>query len=94
MPSAKARASILTTGKPTGITLIIITWDDWGGWFDHVPPFLLGGESNGWGKSYTYGFRVPLLFVPVNCTVPSVRKVRFCIRMFSKFGLALPVVAS
>jgi hypothetical protein len=64
MPSAKARASILTTGKPTGITLIIITRDDWGGWFDHVPPFLLGGESNGWGKSYTYGFRVPLLFVP------------------------------
>lgn len=28
-----------------------------------MPPFLLGGESNGWGKGHTYGFRVPLLFV-------------------------------
>ena len=45
-------------------TAIIITWDDWGGWFDHVPPFMLGGEGNQhWGESYTYGFRVPLLFV-------------------------------
>jgi hypothetical protein len=44
-------------------TAILITWDDWGGWYDHVPPFMLGGEGNGWGASYTYGFRVPLLVV-------------------------------
>jgi phospholipase C len=44
-------------------TAIFILWDDWGGWFDHVPPFLLGGQGNGWGKSYTYGFRVPFLVV-------------------------------
>lgn len=44
-------------------TAVFITWDDWGGWFDHVPPFKVGGQSNGWGKSYTYGFRVPLLVV-------------------------------
>jgi phospholipase C len=44
-------------------TAIFIVWDDWGGWFDHVPPFKLGGQSNGWGEYYTYGFRVPMLVV-------------------------------
>ncbi len=44
-------------------TAIFILWDDWGGWFDHVPPFKLGGQGNNWGKNYTYGFRVPLLVV-------------------------------
>ena len=43
-------------------TAILITWDDWGGWYDHVPPFRIGQE-NGWGTGYTYGFRVPLLVV-------------------------------
>jgi phospholipase C len=43
-------------------TAILITWDDWGGWYDHVPPFRIG-QSNGWGQSYVYGFRVPLLVV-------------------------------
>jgi hypothetical protein len=44
-------------------TAILITWDDWGGWYDHVPPFKTGGQTNGWGQSYTYGFRVPMLVV-------------------------------
>jgi phospholipase C len=44
-------------------TAVFIAWDDWGGWFDHVPPFKVGGQSNGWGNNYTYGFRVPLLVV-------------------------------
>ena len=43
-------------------TAILITWDDWGGWYDHVAPYLIGQE-NGWGQSYIYGFRVPLLVV-------------------------------
>jgi|HubBroStandDraft_2_1064218.scaffolds.fasta_scaffold00538_10 phospholipase C len=37
-------------------TAIIITWDDWGGWYDHVPPPSII-------NSYEYGFRVPLLVV-------------------------------
>jgi phospholipase C len=45
-------------------TAILITWDDWGGWYDHVPPFHLGGwPAHHWGAGYTYGFRVPLLVV-------------------------------
>ena len=44
-------------------TVIFITWDDWGGWYDHVPPFMADGAGKNWGKGYTYGFRVPLLVV-------------------------------
>jgi phospholipase C len=32
---------------------IILTWDDWGGWYDHVKPPLY--------NSYELGFRVPIL---------------------------------
>ncbi len=34
---------------------IFITWDDWGGWFDHVKPPII--------NSYELGFRVPLIVV-------------------------------
>jgi len=38
-----------------GNTAIFITWDDWGGWYDHVAPPII--------NSYEYGFRVPLIVV-------------------------------
>jgi hypothetical protein len=44
-------------------TVIFITWDDWGGWYDHVPPFNLVNDGISWGSGYVYGFRVPLLVV-------------------------------
>jgi phospholipase C len=34
---------------------IFIVWDDWGGWYDHVPPKIF--------DSYEYGFRVPMIVV-------------------------------
>jgi phospholipase C len=36
-------------------TAIFITWDDWGGWYDHVAPSIQ--------NSYEYGFRVPMIVV-------------------------------
>ena len=36
-------------------TAIVIVWDDWGGFFDHVPPKLYGSGQ--------LGFRVPALIV-------------------------------
>ena len=36
-------------------TAIFVTWDDWGGWYDHVPPPQL--DANG------LGLRVPLLVI-------------------------------
>jgi phospholipase C len=38
-----------------GNTAIFVTWDDWGGWYDHVAPPII--------SSYEYGFRVPLIVV-------------------------------
>ena len=40
-------------------TAIFITWDDWGGWYDHEPPTILPGIQG----DYQYGFRVPFLVV-------------------------------
>jgi phospholipase C len=36
-------------------TAIFVTWDDWGGWYDHVKPPVY--------NSYELGFRVPLVVV-------------------------------
>jgi len=36
-------------------TAIFVTWDDWGGWYDHVPPPII--------NSYQYGFRVPMIVI-------------------------------
>ncbi|MGA9306711.1 MAG: alkaline phosphatase family protein [Candidatus Sulfotelmatobacter sp.] len=41
-------------------TVIILTWDDWGGWYDHVPPAVIANGSS-WGSGYVYGFRVPMV---------------------------------
>ena len=43
-------------------TAIIITWDDWGGWYDHVAPRVIN-DGVSWGSGYVYGFRVPLIVV-------------------------------
>jgi phospholipase C len=34
-------------------TAIFLTWDEWGGFYDHVPPPTVDG--------FGYGFRVPLI---------------------------------
>jgi len=44
-------------------TAIIITWDDWGGWYDHVPPPKVLKDCQEWGCGFVYGFRVPLIVV-------------------------------
>jgi hypothetical protein len=59
------------SGKYWSSTVIIVTWDDWGGWFDHMPrvpafpnaykdlnnPPPNPADPNEWG------FRVPLLLI-------------------------------
>jgi phospholipase C len=44
-------------------TAIFITWDDWGGWYDHVSPPKVLVDCAEWGCGYVYGFRVPLIVV-------------------------------
>ncbi len=43
-------------------TAIIVTWDDWGGWYDHVAPKVVN-DGTSWGAGYVYGFRVPLIVI-------------------------------
>lgn len=52
-------------------TVIFVVWDDWGGYYDDVPPPDCPGPGqctgytggNGNGQQYVYGFRVPFLVV-------------------------------
>ncbi|HVM91411.1 MAG TPA: alkaline phosphatase family protein [Terriglobales bacterium] len=41
-------------------TAILITWDDWGGWYDHVPP---PPSSSSCPDVFCMGFRVPFMVV-------------------------------
>jgi len=43
-------------------TAIFITWDDWGGWYDHVVPTVID-DGVSWGSGFVYGFRVPIIVV-------------------------------
>src|SRR5437868_10602121 len=38
-------------------TAVIITWDDWGGWYDHVPPPKVIADRTSWGSGLC--LRVP-----------------------------------
>jgi phospholipase C len=40
-------------------TAIFVTWDDWGGWYDHVAPPILAGVQG----DYQLGFRVPFIVI-------------------------------
>jgi phospholipase C len=40
-------------------TAILITWDDWGGFYDHEPPTILAKPEG----DYQYGIRVPFIAV-------------------------------
>jgi phospholipase C len=58
-------------------TVIFVTWDDWGGWYDHVKPTI--------NSSYETGFRVPLLVVSTYAKTGYVSKVRYTFGSFLKF---------
>ena len=45
-------------------TLILVTWDDWGGWYDHVPPPIINADE--------VGFRTPLLIISAYPAKPGV----------------------
>lgn len=39
---------------------IVITWDDWGGWYDHVAPPVRTCKN---GQTFQAGFRIPAIIV-------------------------------
>jgi phospholipase C len=69
-----AQLKAIVDGQLWGRTVVFITWDDWGGWFDHVtPPNVEPWKSAGKrpadafpafdGQQFRYGSRVPCLVV-------------------------------
>jgi len=40
-------------------TAVVLAWDDFGGWYDHVRPTILPAPQGG----YQLGFRVPMIFI-------------------------------
>src|SRR5207302_10186596 len=45
----------IMSGRDWSSTAIFLAWDDWGGFYDHVPPPTVDGQG--------YGLRVPLLVI-------------------------------
>ena len=50
-----AMIGAVQNGPDAANTVIFVSWDDYGGWYDHVPPPQVDGTG--------YGIRVPLLIV-------------------------------
>jgi phospholipase C len=88
------RIRAITRGPQWPHTAVFLTWDDWGGWYDHVKPPLdrrwTGGGHAGYHNSqFRYGNRVPLIVISpyarqmVNHTFNShASVVKFCLRLF------------
>ncbi len=56
-----AIANALMQGPHWNETLLIVTWDDWGGFYDHVAPAVAPCSAG--GGPFNLGFRVPTLLV-------------------------------
>jgi len=88
------RVHAAATGPLWAKTAIFITWDDWGGWYDHVAPPVAstwpgGGHAGYHNSQFRYGPRVPCLVVSpyakqgINHTFYShASVVKFCLWLF------------
>jgi phospholipase C len=88
------RISLVANSPLWPSTAIFITWDDWGGWSDHVAPpkvatWTGGGHAGYRGSQFRYGPRVPLLAISpyarpgLNHDFSShASVVKFCLRLF------------
>jgi len=65
-------------------TAIIVVWDEWGGFYDHVPPPQVDRVS--------YGFRVPLLVISPYTKVGTSRDGGYVSHTFYSFGSLLKFV--
>ncbi len=56
-------------------TLLILTWDEWGGFYDHVKPPVVERYSN--GKPFRYGYRVPCIIISPYSRAGSISHIEF-----------------
>jgi phospholipase C len=98
------RIHAAATGPLWAQTAIFVTWDDWGGWSDHVAPPLVsrwqgGGHAGYRGSQFRYGPRVPCLAISpyarqeIDHTFLSHASiVKFCMRLFSLKAWGAPAL--
>ena len=60
----------VTTGPEWSRTMLVITYDEWGGFFDHVPPPVANDPDP---NTRLRGFRVPCIVVAPRAAAPSRR---------------------
>ena len=89
------RIKLLGSSPLWASTAIFITWDDWGGWYDHVdPPNVAQWPNDGTsyaGTQFRYGPRVPCLVVSPYAEKGYISKnfhshvsvVKFCLHNFN-----------
>jgi phospholipase C len=86
-------------------TAVFITWDDWGGWYDHVAPpnqsAWQAGPPSYSGTQFRYGYRVPCLVLSpfarkgvISNKYSHVSIVKFCLRMFAVAAWDAPALAA
>ena len=83
---------------------MIITWDDWGGWYDHVKAperstWTGQGPKGYHGSQFRYGYRVPCLVVSpyarqqvISKMYSHVSVVKFCLRLFGLPAWSAPAL--
>ena len=67
----------LMTSSSWSSSLFVLTWDDWGGWYDHVAPPQVDGGG--------YGMRVPALLVSPYAPNGSIDKTTYDFTSILKF---------
>lgn len=98
------RVQAVATGPQWPNTAIFITWDDWGGWFDHVAPpnqsSWPGGPPSYNNTQFRYGYRVPCLVLSpyarqsvIHEQYSHVSIVKFCLRTFGLQAWNAPALA-
>lgn len=75
-------------------TIIVVEWDDWGGWYDHVTP-----PAPAWNAvdPYEYGFRVPVILLsPYAKTgiVDHTTRGRECVNALIEHIFGLPYISA
>jgi phospholipase C len=85
-------------------TALIITWDDWGGWYDHVTPPKQStwpgqGPTGYHGSQFRYGNRVPCVVVSpyagrqiVSRLYSHASVVKLCLRLFGLAAWSAPAL--
>jgi phospholipase C len=75
-------------------TVIVVEWDDWGGWYDHVTP-----PAPAWNLTdpYEYGFRTPVIVLSAYAqlgTVDHTVRGRECVNALIEDIFALPFISN